>query len=330
MDFSDLARLAGGYLEARAVQTAVSLEIFEALKDGGADAAAVAERLGTDPRATGLLLSALTALGLLEKKAQVFHLAPVSSTYLVKSSPKYLGGMILFDASLWDVWGELEQAVRRGKPVRPPDMYQGDSAATERFICAMHSLVQARGDGQILVDAFDFGEVTDLLDIGSGPGSYPICLCRKFPRLKATIFDLPGTLRVTERFVREAGLADRIRLLSGDYRRDPIPGGYEIVLLSNIIHAEGEEENERLMRKAYLCLEAGGKIIIKDHILDDSLSRPAVGATFSLLMLLTTEAGRCYSFNEVKRWLEEAGFKNIREDKLPPPLTSSLVVGEKS
>lgn len=329
MDFSELAQLAGGYLEARVIQTAVSLGVFDALKERDHEARGVAQAVGADPRGTELLLNALAALRLLEKKGQSFSLTPVASTYLVKSSPRYLGGMILFDASLWDVWGALERAVRTGKPVRPPDMYQGDEAETERFIRAMHSLVQARGDTEILARTLDFSAVTDLLDIGSGPGSYPIYLCQKFPKLKATILDLPGTLKVTEAFARESGLGDRIRLIPADYRRDAIPGSYQVVFLSNIIHGEGAAQNERLMSKLHACLEPGGRVVIKDHILDDSLTHPPVGATFSLLMLLTTESGRCYSFSEVKGWLENAGFARVLQIPLPRPLTSSLVVGEK-
>ncbi len=70
-------------------------------------------------------------------------------------------------------------------------------------------------------------------------------------------------------------------------------------------------------------------MVIKDHILDDSLTLPPVGALFALLMLLTTEQGGCYSFNEVKAWLQQAGFKAVKEITLPAPLTSSLVVGVK-
>lgn len=330
MTFSDLTRLAGGYLEARAVQAAVSLGVFDALERQSLDGPALASSINADPRATELLLDALTAIGLLEKKAGLFSLSTVASTYLVKSSPKYYGGMILFDSLLWECWGGLERAVRTGRPVRTPDMYQGDREVTERFITAMHSLVQARGDAEILARTIDFSEVAEMLDVGSGPGTYPIHLCRKYPKLRATIFDLPGTLKITERFVRESGVGDRIRLVGGDYRRDLIPGKYQLIFLSNIIHAESAQDNERLMKKVHSCLDAGGKVVIKDHILDDSLSHPAVGATFSLLMLLTTESGRCYSFNEVKGWLDNGGFQRARQIPLPHPLTSALVVGEKS
>lgn len=329
MEFSDLARLASGHVEARIVQTALQLGIFDILGNNSLDARAIALSLGSDPRATELLLNTLVALGLLEKQSDRFFLTAVSSKYLVKTSGQYYGDMILFDAALWSCWEALAAAIRTGQPTRPPNMYQDDPRETARFIRAMDSLVRARGDAEILSRALDWQNVTQLLDIGSGPGSYPIYLCRQFPQLRATLFDLPGTLKITELFVREAGLDERIKLLSGDYRTDAIPGTYEVIFLSNIIHGEGYHENERLIAKLAANLKAGGQMVIKDHILDDSHAWPPVGAVFSMLMLLTTQSGRCYAFAEVQAWLEKAGLSNIQEFQLPSPLTSSLIVAQK-
>lgn len=312
------------------MQVAVSLQLFDALETRHLNAAEIAGAVRADPRATGLLLHALVALGLLEKKSGLFSLNEISSKYLVSGSPTYLGGMILFDASLWSCWGDLEKAVKSGRPVRAADMYQTNPHETERFIAAMHSLVQARGDAGLLIRLLDFDGVRELLDVGSGPATYPIRFCRDYPDLRVTVFDLPGTLKITERYVRQAGLSDRIRLAAGDYRSDPLPDGCQMVFLSNIIHGEGSKENQRLMSKVFACLDSGGRIIIKDHILDDDLSHPPVGAIFSLLMLLTTKQGRCYSMSEVKSWLETAGFNEIKQLRLPYPLTSSLVIGTKS
>lgn len=220
-------------------------------------------------------------------------------------------------------------AVRSGKPARAPDMYQSDPQETARFIEAMDSLVRARGDADMLAGMLDLSEVGELLDVGSGPATYPISFCRKYPALCATIFDLPATLAVTKRFVDASGVGDRIALIAGDYRSDPIPGTYQLAFLSNIIHAESSEENERLTAKLYGCLDRDGAVIVKDHILDDSRTQPSAGALFALLMLLTTERGRCYSFAEVKSWLEKAGFQRVHELPLSPPLTSSLVIGMK-
>ena len=327
MDFTELMRLAGGHVEARLVQTAVELTIFDALEHSAVTAEALANRLKLEPKATELLLNALASLELLDKRAEYFSLTAMAKQYLLKSSPQYVGGMIRFDSSLWSCWEKLPEAIRSGQPVRPPNMYQDDYAETEIFINAMDSLVKARGDAEVLANAIDWSNMIELLDIGSGPATYPIALCERFPKLHAAIFDLPGTLTITERYVREAGMAERVRLIAGDYRKEPIPGAYDVIFLSNIIHGEGFENNRSLIRKLVSNLEPSGQIVVKDHILDDSRTTPPVGAIFSLLMLLTTESGRCYSFSEIKSWMEQAGLSRVRQIDLPPPLTSSLVVG---
>ena len=329
MNFSQLMGLASGHVEARIVQSAVELAIFDALENAPLAAQAVAKRLELEPKGTELLLNALASLELLRKQADLFSLAEVAKSYLVKSSPRYVGAMIHFESSLWNCWEKLPQAIRSGKSVRPANMYQDDPAETETFINAMDSLVKARGDTEIMASAVDWSAVGELLDVGSGPATYPIALCKQFPKLRATIFDLPATLNITQRFVRETGMEDRIRIIAGDYRGDPIPGAYDVVFLSNIIHGEDYQNNETLIRKLANNLKPSGKMMIKDHILDDGRVNPAAGAIFSLLMLLTTAGGRCYAFNEISTWMEVAGLSNIERIDLPPPLTSSLVIGTK-
>jgi SAM-dependent methyltransferase len=329
MDYSDLMKLAGGHVEARIVQAAVELEIFETMGSHALEAASIADSLDLEPRATELMLNALTALGLLRKREDRFSLTDLSARYLKRGAPGYLGGMIRFEASLWHCWASLTEAIRSGRPVRPADMYQENPTETAIFIDAMDSLVKARGDAEIMAEAFDWDNARELLDVGSGPATYPISLCQRFSNLRATIFDLPATLALTECYVREAGLSSRIRLISGDYRVDEIPGSYDVIFLSNIIHGESFEINQRLMVDLSSVLKPGGSIIVKDHILDSTRANPPTGALFSLLMLLTTEAGRCYTLDEVKAWMLAAGLMHIRQIDLPAPLNSSLIIATK-
>lgn len=154
-------------------------------------------------------------------------------------------------------------------------------------------------------------------------------LCRKFSHLRATISDLPATITLTDRYIREAGLSSPIQLITGDYRADNIPGSYDVIFLSNIIHGESFQETQRLMAKLSSILKSDGSVIVKDHILDNTRANPRVGTIFSLLMLLTTEAGCCYAFDEVKAWMVSAGLTHIRQIELPAPLNSFLVIGEK-
>src|SRR5262249_4460718 len=115
--------MAGGHAEARAIQAALKLGLFEALANGALEENALAAALRCDPRATGILASALTALGLLTKHRDgKFALTDASRRYLLRASIEYLGGMILFDGALWEVWGRLEDSIRSGEPARTPDM----------------------------------------------------------------------------------------------------------------------------------------------------------------------------------------------------------------
>jgi SAM-dependent methyltransferase len=167
-----------------------------------------------------------------------------------------------------------------------------------------------------------------VLDIGAGPGTYPIALCKRHPHLSVTLFDLPATLDVTRKILAKEGIGRQIRLMAGDYNKDPLPKGFDVVFLSNIIHGEDEETNRRLLKKIYPSLNPGGRVLIKDHIMDESLTKPACGALFSIYMLLTTK-GRDYGYHEVQQWLKEAGFVDIILEDLPPPMTSAIVSGRK-
>lgn len=328
MDFSELSRITSGFTQSRIIQVAVKLGAFDAIETRGSSSAEIAKALSTNPRATELFLNALVALGLLHKEKDKFYNTDSSLTYLVKTSPKYFGGMILFEEGLWSTWGRLEEAIHTGKPARSPDMFQEKEEETERFIMAMHTLVMARGDAEILSDLLDFKETKTVIDIGSGPGTYPMQFLKKYPHLKITIFDLPGTLDVTRKVLKKEKMDGKIELVEGNYNTDEIPHGFDVVFLSNIIHSENEEANQKLMKKVYASLNRNGRIIIKDHILDDTLTGPAIGAIFSVQMLLVTK-GRDYSFREVEGWLEDAGFKKSEWIRLKPPLTSSLVIGWK-
>ncbi len=328
MEFRELARISGDYAAARILHTAVTLGLFDRLEASGRSGAAIAAAAGTDARATELLLNALVAMRLVRKDGDLFRETEVSRNFLGSASPTSYADFVRFDASLWPLWGDLAETVRTGRPARQPDMFQSSPEDTARFIDAMASIVRARGDARVLADTLDLAGVRRLLDVGAGPGTYAIELCRRHPELRATLFDLPGTLAVARKYVEASGVADRIDLVAGDYLRDPLPDGHDLVFLSNVIHGEDEDGNRGLMRKIHGALVPGGRLMIKDHVTDESGTSPAPAAIFSIAMLLFTR-GRDYAFAEIRDWLSTAGFARIEADVLPPGLISTLVVAHK-
>jgi SAM-dependent methyltransferase len=331
MDFAELSALASGHAEARAIQTALKLRIFDLLEPSPLDDAALADAISADRRATALLANAMVALGLLDKRAARYSLTETSRRYLLRSSAEYLGGLILFDESIFETWAHLEQTIRTGAPARPTDMFQSRPEETGRFILAMDSLTRARGDPIYVADRLDLSKVSMLADIGGGPGTYAVAMLHRWPHLRAAIYDLPGTLEVARKILaeREPATLARIDLVRVDYLYDEIPGPCGALFMSNVIHNEDETDNAQLFRKCFRALQPGGLMIIKDHIMNTDLTGPRAGAIFALYLLLTTR-GRDYSFDEVSRWLRDAGFVDIRHEPLPsPPFTSSMVIARK-
>lgn len=323
--------MAGGHAEARAIQVALKLRLFEALARGPLDDAQLAAEISTNARATGLLANALTAIGLLEKNGSQFSLADAARRHLVQSSEEYLGGMILFDAELWDVWGRLEGSIRSGEPARTPDMFQSTPEDAARFIRAMDSLVRARGDAAWVADNLDLGKVATIADLGGGPGTYVAAMLKRWPHLHAAIWDLPATLTVAREVLaeREPMVQERIKLVRINYLKDDLPRGTDAIFMSNIIHSENEATNAALIKKCFDALSSGGMLIVKDHIMNRELTQPAAGAVFALYLLLTTP-GRDFSFDEICSWVCDAGFRDVEERALPsPPFTSSMMIAHK-
>jgi SAM-dependent methyltransferase len=331
MDFAQLSALASGHAEARAIQTALKLGVFDILESRPLDDAALAAAISANRRATALIANAMVSLELLEKRTARYSLTDTARRYLVRSSPEYLGGLILFDEALFGTWTQLEQTIRTGAAARPLDMFQSRPEETERFIRAMDSLTRARGDPIYIADRLDLSRVSKLADIGGGPGTYAVAMLHRWPHLRAAIYDLPATLEVARRILaeREPAALKRIDLVRVDYLYDEIPGPCGALFMSNIIHNEDETDNAQLFRKCFRALEPGGLMIIKDHIMNADLTEPRAGAIFALYLLLTTR-GRDYSFDEVSRWLGDTGFVDIKLEALPSPqFTSSMVIARK-
>ena len=100
--------------------------------------------------------------------------------------------------------------------------------------------------------------------------------------------------------------------MGGDFYRDELPGGSDLALLSAIIHQNSPEENVDLYRKAYRALAPGGVLLIRDHIMDETRTKPPGGAMFALNMLVNTRGGDTYTYEEVRSTLERAGFTDVK------------------
>jgi cyclopropane fatty-acyl-phospholipid synthase-like methyltransferase len=302
-------RQASSYWQSKILLTALRLDLFTVLADQALSVTALAARLGAAERGLTILLDALVALGLLVKQDHYYANTPFTSVALDRTKPSFCGYMPLLDAHCWELWDRLEDAIRSGSCPGQDSLFHADPLGTELLLRGLHA--DALRLAPALAARLDLGRRRRLLDLGGGSGTYAISFCQAQPGLTAVIFDLPGPLALAQTLVAAAGLTDRISLIAGDFRTDALPCGFDVMLLSNILHGQSAETNQRILAGVYSALEPGGELILRDVLMNEDRTSPAFGALFAVNLLLHSAAGRCYTFGEVSGWLAEVGFHGL-------------------
>jgi cyclopropane fatty-acyl-phospholipid synthase-like methyltransferase len=162
-----------------------------------------------------------------------------------------------------------------------------------------------------VVRAVGAAGVRRLLDIGGGSGAYSIAFAQANKELQAEVLDLASVVPIAQKHIDEAGVSARVITRVGDLRVDEFGKDYDLILLSAICHMLGPEENKDLFRRCFRALAPGGRLVIRDFILEAGKTTPKSAALFAVHMLVSTQRGSTYSEAEYRTWLAEAQFTNI-------------------
>ncbi|MCP9471498.1 MAG: acetylserotonin O-methyltransferase [Nitrospira sp.] len=301
----------GYYWETKILLTAVTLDVFSALDGMPKTAGEVASRIDAHEPTLRLLLNALVAMKLLTKEGDRYGNSSVADKHLVKRSPHYVGHLLLLHDAEWNNWGKLEETVRTGRRAVDRHVFETDPELGGNVLAVLDRI--GRQSGPELARRLGLSGPVRLLDLGGGAGTNAIAFCEVYPDLTATVFDLPTTLRLTEKTIKERGLASRIALRPGDFNRDPLGGPYDVVLMSDVLHYQTDDANEALVEKAFVHLAPQGRLVIKDRFLDEAGTGPAWTTAFAVHILVNTQAGSCYRCSDAVRWMTKAGFADITE-----------------
>jgi 3-hydroxy-5-methyl-1-naphthoate 3-O-methyltransferase len=313
------------FMKSRVLLTAYELGLFTLIDEGVRSSAEVARSLGTDSRATDRLMNALCAIGLLEKKEGSFSNTPLASRYLVREGPDFLAGL-MHSVHLWDTWSTLTEAVRRGGCVKAGEVGERGADWLRAFIAAMHW--RARQHAPIVATVLDLSGVSRVLDVGGGSGAYAMAFVRKREGMSAVVMDLPGVIPLTHEYVSREGLSDRVATVVGDYEKDELGTGFDLVFLSAIIHSNSPHLNRRLIRKGVNALNPSGQLVVQEFIVDEDRTGPPFSALFALNMLVGTESGDTYTESEVRGWMEEAGLRRIM--RTDTDFGTTLIIGRRT
>jgi ubiquinone/menaquinone biosynthesis C-methylase UbiE len=310
-ELRELRNLWSGYWSSRVLLTANNLRIFDHL-EAKQTAGEIAARIGADARGTEILLNALVSLGLVKKTSGMFRNSAKAQRFLVEGSTYYQGDILRHGDTLWKNWSLLDEVVRTGKPARKAQDH-------ESFIRGMHNNALLRAER--VIGQLDLKGVKTALDLGGGPGTYSIELARK--GISVTLFDQPATIPVSREIVNKSGL-DGISFIAGDFFADDIGGGYDLILISQVLHSFSPEDNTLVLDKCRKALSKDGKIAIFEFLIDKTLTAPLHSALFSVNMLVNTGGGRAYSPREIMGWLSAAGFRKCGKKELGDTV---LVIG---
>jgi len=309
-DAERVLALSRGYQVASVLGAAVDLDLFSVLADGALSAGEVARRIDADPRATRTLLDALGALELLHKEDEVYSLAPGVGALLTPDGEETVLAMTRLQANCARRWMQLAAVVKNGIPTARVPSIRGADADAAVFIEAMNDV-----SGPLAPTIFEeLGplEFRCSLDIGGGSGTWTIALLRAHPEARGILFDLPHVIPMAEGRLTAEGLIDRVELAAGDFERDPLPQGADLVWLSAIIHQNSPEQNHRLYTSIHEALEPGGQLLIRDLVMEESRTAPASGALFAINMLVATVGGGTFTLSQMREELEAAGFTDVR------------------
>jgi hypothetical protein len=330
-DPSPIFGLLNGFQQFSAVKAAIDLELFTAIGKEAVTADALAGRIQASARGVRMLCDCLVVYGLLSKNDGRYALAPVSATFLDKSSPTYMGSMTRFIGSdtIVAAFHDLITAVRRGGTAMGD---QGTMAPEHPvwvdFARAMMPMMVPPAHAIAEILAGDGGPVREVLDIAAGHGIFGVTVARRFPGARVTAVDWAAVLEVARENAEKAGVADRVRLRPGSAFEVDLGSGHDIVLVTNFYHHFDLDTCRTLARRFQGSLAPGGRMVTLEFIPDPDRVSPPQAAVFALTMLATTERGDAYTFAEYERVFTEAGFaRSVLH--APPQVPWRIVVSYK-
>jgi ubiquinone/menaquinone biosynthesis C-methylase UbiE len=310
-----------GYVPTLVLEAAIKHRVFDVLDAGPKTLQETAAATGASERGLSSIMNILVGLNFLAKDGDRYALTPESATFLVSTKPSFQGGILRHASKqLIPKWLQLNEVVATGKPASSVNQEGDGSEFFQQFV--MDIMPLSYPSATVLSKHLalgDEGAPVRVLDLAAGSGVWGIALAQGSKRVTVTAVDWSGVLPVTEKSAAHFGLADRFSFVSGDLEAADFGTGHNVAALGHILHSEGVARSRSLLRKTFNALAPCGTIAIAEFLVNKDRTGPVGSLFFSANMLVNTDVGDTYSFEEISEWLTEAGFTNPRLLEAPGP-----------
>ncbi|MGI8431553.1 MAG: methyltransferase [Chthoniobacterales bacterium] len=333
-----MALIVGGHIFFQTLSAALELDLFSLLhQHKRMTRAKIAQALSCAEQPIRILLLGCTTLGLLRKRGRSYSNTMLSRLLLVRSSPKNIIDIVRWQHHInYRAMFHFADAIRANSNVGLEEFSGTESTLYERlahdepreqiFQDAMESIsVQANA---MLVRGLDLSGAKFLLDVGGGNGTNIIAFARRFPHLRAAVFDSESVCEIAQKNIATEQLSDRLSAFPGNCFSDPFPEEADTILFAHFLTIWGEARNRQLLRKCFESLPTGGSVIVFNMMQRDTEDGPSTAAMGSPYFLtIATGEGMLYTWQEYRQWMHDAGFRSIESQRLPRD--HGLIIGRK-
>ncbi len=311
--FDEFRDALSAYRLPRVILAALELKLFTVIGKATWLLSDLARELKVSERGLSILCRNLAMAGLLHKQGNAYRNRPLAATALNADDPDYRGSYLDLITNHWSDWLRLIESVKTGEPLDKHEPEEPDYR--RRFTWAMH--YRTLETAPMIAAQLPLKGVNTLLDLGGGPGTYAMAFLAKHPRLRATVCDRPAALEVAKEIAAAHKAGDRLAYLPLDLLTDDMPGPFDVIWYSNVLHIYSPEQNRDVFRRAKKALAEGGRLIIQDAFLHDREGLfPEEASLFAVSMLLFTQGGNTYSVSDTTAWLKGAGFDSVKPVKM--------------
>ena len=295
-----------------AVKSAIELEIFAAISEGNSTSAAIAKRCHATERGMRILCDFLTIHNFLTKQGTSYSLTADSALFLDRRSAAYIGSAIefLLTPRLRDCHAHLTEAVRRGGTALGEGMLNPENPDWVNYARGMMPMVRRPAE-IIAAELRKEGEAHKVLDVAASHGMFGISVAKQNPAAHIYASDWKNVLEVARKNADEMGVGNRYHLIPGSAFETDFGNGYDLALVTNLLHGFDTPTCTNLMRKVHVALNPEGRAAIAEYVPNPDRVSPPTAAAFSLTMLAATLSGDTYTFAELEAMSKAAGFTRV-------------------